>query len=59
MWFNQINRAKYPSTLYVTIKPLNPPNNFRPGLRSVLEGDIEQMREEYRQLKPELEGYEK
>jgi hypothetical protein len=55
MWFNNIHREKYPSTLYVTIKPLNKPNYFRPGLRSALDGDIEQIRKEYEELKIELE----
>lgn len=55
MWFNQLNRIKYPSTLYVTIKPLNKPRFYRPGLRSALDGDIEQMRKEYQELTVELD----
>jgi hypothetical protein len=55
MWFAHMHREKYPSTLYVTLKPLNAPSHFRPGLRSALDGGIEQIREEYRQIKSELD----
>lgn len=55
MWYTQLQREKYPSTLYVTIKPLNIPTHFHPGLRSALDGGIEQMRNEYRQISRELE----
>ena len=55
MWFANMNRQKYPSTIYVTIKPLSIPNSFRPGLRSALDGGIEQIREEYRQMQSELD----
>ncbi|CAF1425836.1 unnamed protein product [Adineta steineri] len=55
MWHNHMHRTKYPSTLYVTIKPLNIPTHFYPGLRSALDGGIEHMRNEYRQIKRELE----
>ena len=55
MWFNHLHREKYPSTLYITAKPLNKPHYFRPGLRSALDGDIEQIRKEYQELKIELD----
>ncbi|CAF1634662.1 unnamed protein product, partial [Adineta ricciae] len=57
MWYNHVPHTKYPSTLYVTVKPLNIPNHFHPGLRSALDGGIEQMRNEYRQIKRELEEH--
>ncbi|UJR37055.1 hypothetical protein I4U23_029760 [Adineta vaga] len=54
LWYNHMSRIKYPSTLYVTIKPLNIPNHFNPGIRSALDGGIEQMRNEYQQIKRDL-----
>lgn len=53
MWFNNPHRVKYPSTLYVTIKPLNSQGQYRTGIRSVITGDIEGMRKEYDQLMQE------
>jgi hypothetical protein len=55
MWFTQMHREKYPSTIYVTIKPLNKPSHFRPGLRSALDGDIEHIRREYEELQLEVD----
>ncbi|CAF3764743.1 unnamed protein product [Rotaria socialis] len=54
-WYAHMNRQKYPSTLYVTIKPLDSRGRYHPGIRSVVDGDIEGMRERYNQLTKEIE----
>lgn len=50
-----MHRQKYPSTLYVTIKPLNARGRYHPGIRSVVDGDIEGMRERYNQITKDVE----
>lgn len=55
MWFNHLNREKYPSTLYITIKSLNKPTYFRPGLRSALHGGIEEIQKEFQDVKVDLD----
>ncbi|CAF2659041.1 unnamed protein product [Rotaria sp. Silwood2] len=50
LWFNHLHREKYPSTLYITIKPLNSRGHYHPGIRSIVDGDIKGMREQYDKL---------
>ncbi|CAF0859168.1 unnamed protein product [Rotaria sordida] len=54
LWFNHLHREKYPSTLYVTIKPLNSRGHYHPGIRSIVDGDIKGKRERYDQLQKEI-----
>ncbi|CAF3431313.1 unnamed protein product [Rotaria sp. Silwood1] len=56
LWYNHSHREKYPSTLYVTIKPLNARGHYHPGIRSIVDGDIKGMRERYDQLAKEMEN---
>ncbi|CAF4851274.1 unnamed protein product, partial [Rotaria sp. Silwood1] len=56
LWYNHSPREKYPSTLYVTIKPLNARGHYHPGIRSIVDGDIKGMRERYDQLAKEMEN---
>lgn len=53
MWFNNVRRQKYPSTLYITIKPLPSRGHYRPGIRSVLHGDIAGVRKQYDEIMQE------
>ncbi|XP_071954394.1 jouberin-like isoform X2 [Antedon mediterranea] len=58
-WWSNIARQPYPSTLYITLKPITTPGNVEPAFRSMFATQKEQGRMTYKELKKTLDGRRK